>query len=194
MQGWKRHMTFAKTHLIWIPPSPHIPEAETTFFYPMTGILGELKIVSIGIGYTLPFKVIGAPWMDAEAFAMKLNQQNLKGVKFLPFHFCPQYGLYAKKTCHGVLIHITDKKQIHPVKVQYLLLGILKSMYPKYFLEKLEGSTTSLKMFCQASGSSEILHLLKKENYVTWKLIEKCQQQSREFLPKRKKYLQPAYD
>ncbi len=76
MKGWNRSMTFADTGLVWIPTSPNIPEATTPWFYPATGILGELQIVSIGIGYTLPFKVVGAPWIDADAFANKLNAQN----------------------------------------------------------------------------------------------------------------------
>ena len=85
MKGWKRTMTFKETGLAWVPTSPHIPEADTPLFYASTGILGELNMVNIGVGYTLPFKVVGAPWIDAEAFAEKLNSQHLRGVHFFPF-------------------------------------------------------------------------------------------------------------
>ena len=71
MKGWKRTMSFKETGLTWIPTSPHIPEADTPLFYASTGIIGELDMVNIGVGYTLPFKVVGAPWIDAEAFARK---------------------------------------------------------------------------------------------------------------------------
>ena len=63
MKGWQRSMTFQDTGLPWIPTSPYVPESTTAFFYPTTGILGELKIVNTGIGYNLPFKLVGAPWI-----------------------------------------------------------------------------------------------------------------------------------
>ncbi len=80
-------MTFADTGLTWIPTSPNIPEATTAYYYPMTGILGELQVVNIGVGYTLPFKLVGAPWIHAEEFAAKLNAQKYPGVHFQPFHY-----------------------------------------------------------------------------------------------------------
>ena len=55
MEGWSRDMTFKDTGLHWVPTSPHIPEAETPLFFATTGLIGELNIVNIGIGYTLPF-------------------------------------------------------------------------------------------------------------------------------------------
>lgn len=56
MKGWKREMTYQETGLAWTPTSPQIPEADTPFFYPATGLLGGLQLVSIGVGYTLPLK------------------------------------------------------------------------------------------------------------------------------------------
>ena len=105
LKGWRRDMTYQETGLAWTPTSPQIPEADTPFFYPATGLLGGLQLVSIGIGYTLPFKVVGAPWIDSKAFANALNEQDLKGVKFLPFHFKPFFGPYKNEECHGVRIH-----------------------------------------------------------------------------------------
>ncbi|MDE6131658.1 MAG: DUF1343 domain-containing protein, partial [Muribaculaceae bacterium] len=50
MQGWKRDMSFAETGMPWVLPSPHIPTPETAVYYPMSGILGELGYMSIGVG------------------------------------------------------------------------------------------------------------------------------------------------
>ena len=94
MKGWKRAMSFSETGLAWIPTSPHIPEADTPLYYPVTGILGELELVNIGIGYTQPFKLIGAPWIRAEEFSQKLNQAKLPGVTFLPAYYKPFYGTF----------------------------------------------------------------------------------------------------
>src|SRR5690348_5293755 len=104
MKGWTKSMSIQDTELHWIPISPHIPESESPLFYASTGMIGELGLVSIGIGYTLPFKVVGAPWVKAQAFADALNAQKLSGVKFVPFYFRPQYGLFKAINCEGVLI------------------------------------------------------------------------------------------
>lgn len=84
LKGWKRSMTFDKTGMPWVLPSPHIPQPATAFYYPATGILGELYYVSIGVGYTLPFQLICADWIDADKFAARMNALNLPGTKFRP--------------------------------------------------------------------------------------------------------------
>ena len=157
MKGWKRAMSFKETGLTWIPTSPHIPEADTPLFYASTGILGEIDIVNIGVGYTLPFKIVGAPWIDADLFAEKLNGQKLPGVHFFPFHYRPFYGSLKGKDCHGVLIRVTDMRKYQPLSVQYLLMGMLKSLYPaqtKVSLEKVDGSKK--RLFNLANGNDEI--------------------------------------
>ncbi len=53
MQGWQRKMIFEETGLAWIPTSPHMPDARTSFYYPSTGLLGEFQL-SI-LGSVIPF-------------------------------------------------------------------------------------------------------------------------------------------
>nr|NGX31920.1 hypothetical protein [Chlamydiota bacterium] len=115
MEGYKRNMTFFETQRAWIPTSQYLPESDTPFFYSLIGIIGELQFVNIGIGYTQPFKLIGAPWIDAKAFAKKLNEQNLVGLHFQPKIWTPFYGSFKDKTCHGVQVFITDYKNVKPV-------------------------------------------------------------------------------
>jgi len=189
MKGWHRSMSFRDTGLSWIPPSPNIPEADTPMYSLMTGILGELQIVNIGIGYTLPFKIVGAPWIQASYFAEKLNSQKLPGVHFQPFHFRPFYGSYKNLNCEGVLIQITDLKTYRPVAVQYLILGMLKSLYPTEFLQKLSASAGSKDLFCKANGTEAIYEILLQEKYPAWKLIEFHKKERELFLIIRNKYL-----
>lgn len=193
MEGWKRNMSFKETKLPWIPPSPHIPESDTPFYYPTTGILGELSFLNIGVGYTLPFKIVGAPWIDAELFAKNLNEQKIKGVKFIPFHFKPFYGVYKGKNCHGVMIQIIDEKKYRPVIVQYLILGILKSLYPNQFLKFFKNSKNKKLHFAKVNGTDEVYNILLKEKYPTWKLIALDREKRKSFLTVRKKYLFPEY-
>ena len=189
MKGWKRSMSYRDTGLNWIPPSPNVPEPDTPLFCPMTGILGELHLVNIGIGFSLPFKVVGAPWIRSQEFADKLNAQKLPGVAFQPFHFRPFWGLYKGEDCEGILIRVTDPKVIRPLAVQYLILGMLKSLYPKEFMKKVGDGKGAKDLFCKANGTSSIYDILAQEKYPAWKLIEFQSAERKEFLEKRKKYL-----
>ncbi len=191
MRGWQRSMSFRDTGLQWIPPSPNIPEADTPLYCLMTGILGELQLVNIGIGYTLPFKIVGAPWICASSFAEKLNSQKLPGVHFQPFYFRPFYGAYKGTNCEGILIQITDIKTYRPLAVQYLILGMLKSLYPTEFMKRISDSKASKDLFCKANGTDAIYDILLAEKYPAWKLIDFQKSERENFTEKRKKYLLP---
>ncbi len=194
MNGWKRSMSYSDTGLRWIPPSPHIPEPDTPYFYASTGILGEIEVANIGIGYTLPFKVVGAEWIDAEKFSGALNHLKLPGVHFAPFHYKPFYGSYKGKDCHGVLIIVDDPLKYKPLNVQYAILGILKSLYPDIIKAKIDAMKPQKKqMFCKACGGDGIISLLQKEKYVTYKLLNYHDKKRDSFIEVRKKYLRTEY-
>lgn len=190
MEGWKRTMSFEESELNWIPTSPYIPEPDTPFFYAATGVLGMLELVNIGIGYTMPFKLVGAPWIDGEQFALKLNEQNLPGVKFVPFSFRPFYGRYKGKDCQGVKIMVTSPTLYKPVATQFLLIGMLKTLYPKQVSARLAAlSASKKKSICQVLGNSEMLDLILRDKYIAWKLIALQQPERDAFLKTREKYL-----
>lgn len=190
MKGWKRWMDYSATGLHWIPTSPQIPEPDSPLFYATTGILGELGIVNIGVGYTLPFKVVGAPWIQAELLADELNQQKISGVFFMPLHYRPFYGLYKGEDCQGVLIMVTSPQVYRPLLTQYMIMGILKNLYPNEVKKRLLEVTDQKKsLFCKANGNEEMLQLLKEEKYAAWKLILFQKADREAFLEERKKHL-----
>lgn len=194
MKGWRRRMTFHDTGLPWIPTSPYIPEASTAFFYPTTGILGELQLVNIGIGYTLPFKVVGAPWIDARLLAKNLNAQKFPGVHFEPFHYRPFYGRFAHENCQGVLIMVADPIKFRPVSTQYLIIGILKSMYPKKFQDAITTAKARKETICKVNGTEEVFRLITEEKNIVWKLRNLHKKERENFLNLRKKYLISDYN
>lgn len=189
MQGWKRTMTFSDTGLQWIPTSPHIPEATTALYYPITGILGELSIVNIGVGYTTPFQMVGAPWIDADKFAEALNKQKFPGVTFVPWHYKPFYGRYAHEVCHGVLVRVEDPLKYLPVSTQYLLLGVLKNLYGDTFAKSLVESKNRHAMFNKINGTEEVLTYLLQEKHIIWPLRGLHTEEKKNFMKKRAKYL-----
>ena len=67
MEGWTRDMLYEDTGLPWVLPSPNIPFKDSPMYYVSSGICGELYgFMNIGVGYTLPFQVFGATWLDPE--------------------------------------------------------------------------------------------------------------------------------
>ena len=197
MKGWKRTMAFSQTGLPWVRKWPQIPESDTPFFYPATGLIGHCSIVNIGIGYTLPFKLLGAPWIEAEKFAQALNQQKLPGVYFHPFYYRPFFGKFKQKDCQGVRILVTDPEQFLPVTTQFTIMGVLKNLYPKYFessIAEMLKSANKKDVFNKLNGSEEILNIISQEKYIIWKLRDLCGCAREKFLPIRKKYLISDYN
>ena len=124
-------MVYTDTKLPWVLPSPHMPQAETSYYYPATGILGELGYMSIGVGYTLPFQMVAAPWVDAAALADALNGLNLTGVKFRPINVKPFYSVGKGENMGGVQIYITDYANAHRTSIQFYIMQEIAKLYPE---------------------------------------------------------------
>lgn len=155
MKGWKRSMTWEKTGLPWIVASPHIPHNHSSYFYPVTGILGELGYLSIGVGYTLPFEIVGSPWINAEELSVALNQLNLKGVHFRPIHFKPFYATFKGENCQGVQIHFTDYAEARLTEIQFYIMQEVSRLYPDKAIFDL-ANPSRFGMFDKVCGSDQI--------------------------------------
>ena len=132
MEGWKRGMNFDATGLLWVPSSPHIPTTEAAYLYPATGILGELGVLSIGVGYTLPFGMIACPEMDADLLASRMNALYLPGVLFRPVYATPFYGSLKGKEIGGVQIYITDFGAARLSEIQFYAMQVIADMQPDF--------------------------------------------------------------
>lgn len=155
MKGWKRTMTFSDTGLPWVPPSPHIPEVHSSLHYVSLGILGELGVVSEGVGYTIPFQVFAAEWIDAKLFADKLTALRIPGVLFRPLTFKPFYGKHKDKFLNGVQVYFTDYGKAHLMSIQFLLLQVHHQLYPGKNPFAL-ADTSRLKMFDKVCGTDKV--------------------------------------
>lgn len=130
MKKWRRKMTFDDTGLPWVPASPHIPFAHSASFYPVSGILGELGYMSIGVGYTLPFEIFAAEWIDAEQFAKALNAKQLPGILFRPIHLKPYYSVGQGKNLHGVQVYLRDFDKARLSDIQFHVMEVAAQLYP----------------------------------------------------------------
>jgi len=121
MAGWSREMYWDATDIPWVMPSPNMPTLDTAIVYPGT-VLFEGTKLSEGRGTTRPFELIGAPWLDGEALAERMNRVGLKGVYFRPVGFEPTFQKHARVPCGGCQIHVTARRDFAPVKAGVSLL------------------------------------------------------------------------
>ncbi len=162
MEGWTRDMTFDKTGLPWVPTSPHIPHEYSPYFYVATGVMGELGVFSEGVGYTLPFQLFAAEWIDERALAKNMNALDIPGVLFRPLVFKPFYGRDLGKTLHGVQIHFSDYSKADLMKLQFWFMQVHREMYPEK--DVFEMGKNRWTMFDKVTGTDQIRKRFSK-NY-----------------------------
>ena len=93
MEGWTRDMLYEDTRLPWVLPSPNIPFKESAVYYASSGICGELYgFMNVGVGYTLPFELFGATWVDPLALKAELESYQIEGVSFRTIWYKPISG------------------------------------------------------------------------------------------------------
>ncbi|HML71160.1 MAG TPA: DUF1343 domain-containing protein [Macellibacteroides fermentans] len=163
MKGWKRKMDYTQTGLQWIPSSPHIPHAHSAFFYPVSGIVGELGYLSIGVGYTIPFQMFAADWIKAEEFASALNNLHLPGVHFRPMHLKPFYSVGVGTQMQGVQVHLTDYQKANLSEIQFYVMQVIAQLYPDKAVFA-NANEKRFDMFDKVSGSNQIRLLFAKNN------------------------------
>lgn len=165
MTGWHRDMLFADTGLPWVPTSPQLPSAETTIFYPATGIAGELDYVSIGVGYTLPFRTFAAPWVNGRELAQALNDRNIPGLAFRPVTYSPMFGADKGKHLEGVQIYVTDFDRAQLTMIQFHIMEALADLYPAH-KASVGAKPTRFAMFDKVVGTKELRPLFFRRHKV----------------------------
>lgn len=189
MEGWTRNMTFKETGLHWILPSPHIPSDDTCLYYPATGIVGELAWISIGVGYTMPFKTFAAPWIDAGKLSQRLNNLNLPGISFRPIHYTPYYGIFKGIPIKGVEVFVDEPDAAQLTLVQFYVMQELHDMYASQSpLTPTTANKNNLKMFDNVVGTKQIRQVLINNNYKVSPILSIWNKDSQQFSEKKQRY------
>jgi uncharacterized protein YbbC (DUF1343 family) len=132
MRGWRRGMRWEDTGLPWVAPSPNMPTPDTARVYP-GGCLIEGSNLSEGRGTTRPFEWVGAPYLDAAAYAGGLNALELPGVRFRPARFQPTFHKWAGRVCGGVQLHVVDARVFKAFLTGLAVLDVARRQAPRAF-------------------------------------------------------------
>lgn len=131
MEGWERDMVYEDTGLPWVLPSPNIPFKDTPMYYAAAGICGELYgFMNIGIGYTLPFQVFGAVWLDPDRLKNLLDSYGLPGVSFRTIWYKPFSGSQKGQLVKGLQYFFTDYENARLTDTQFYVMQAVAELYP----------------------------------------------------------------
>ena len=148
-QNWRRGMTdWTQTGLPWVPTSPHIPRPDSSHFYAATGVTGELPTLSIGVGYTLPFELAGAPGLSAIWLAREMERRNLAGFRFRPMTWTPFYNRFEGKSCSGVQIHLDDPARADLTRLNFELMDAVRRLDKKRAFFATASTTRMFDLVC----------------------------------------------
>lgn len=123
-------MRFDETGLPWIRPSPNMPNLAAATLYPGIGLL-EFTNLSVGRGTSLPFEIVGAPYIKPADLAPHLNAKGLPGLQFLPIYFTPESSVFEGQECGGVRILLKDPAMCAAPGLGLALAQSLRKLYPK---------------------------------------------------------------
>lgn len=181
-EGWDRNILFPETGRPWIMPSIGIPRFETALLYPGTCII-EGTNLSEGRGTTVPFEIVGAPFIDAQQLADEMNEKKLPGVVFRPVYFKPSFSKFQGEQCAGVQVHVLDKRAVRPIDVGVNLMFTIKKNYEQFsFLPPFkEGSRPFIDLL---GGDS----LYRETQVDVPAMLEQFREESREFARRKQQY------
>lgn len=133
---YKPHMDWNEVGLYWIAPSPNMPSYSTIVHYAGSCLI-EGTNLSEGRGTTLPFEVIGAPWVDSHQLANIINQEILQNqvtdIIARPHSFKPVISKYANEVCHGIQLHVYDYEVFDAVSIWLDIIDTIRKLYPEDF-------------------------------------------------------------
>ena len=185
MKGWTRDMLYEDTGLPWVLPSPNIPFKDTPMYYAAAGICGELAgFMNIGIGYTLPFQIFGATWLDPDKLKAKLDSYGLPGISFRTIWYKPFSGSQQGKLVKGLQYFFTDYENARLTDTQFYVMQAVAELYPdKKAFEVISG----YGLFDKVCGTDYVRTEFKKRYNVT-DIIEYWRKDEEEFRTLSQRY------
>jgi uncharacterized protein YbbC (DUF1343 family) len=186
LQGWRRNMTWADTRLPWVATSPNIPNLASVFGYPALGLIGEAaggSGLSIGGVYRRPFQCVGAPWLEAGAFARELNRAGLPGIEFLPVTW-NQDG----RPHRVVDVLVKDPVNAPLVALNVHILDSVRRVTGRNLIREAEEAGRSLAMLDKAAGT-DLLRRQLRAGVAASEIVRQWRSGEEEFRRQRRPYL-----
>lgn len=131
-EGWDRFSMQSFFGRSFVPTSPAMVSHEAALLYPGLGLL-EATNISDGRGTATPFRIAGAPWIEAIELAEAYNKLAIPGLILRAITFLPLEGKYHDEPCEGVMFHVTDPVIFKPVFAALVFIKLVKDLFPQSF-------------------------------------------------------------
>jgi len=188
-EGWKREMWYDQGDLPWVYPSPNMPTLDTATVYPGTCLI-EATNLSEGRGTTRPFHLVGAPWINPQAFVRECERRSadagLEGVAYRPSAFVPGFQKHARQRCGGIEIHVTDRTRLNAYLLGMVVTAAGRAVDPQRFAWRTEmyEFVTDPIAIDLLTGSAEYRETVESEEALR-PLMERWSPQLKAFAAKR---------
>lgn len=133
--GWMRNMQWSDTALQWVTTSPNMPNLSTVLHYAGSCLI-EGTNLSEGRGTTLPFEIIGAPWIDNHKLAIAINQKFYNKSQYgivRPHTFIPNASKFKQQVCHGIQLHPYHPRTFNALEAWLHIIDTIRHIYPNQF-------------------------------------------------------------
>jgi len=132
LDAWPRERIFAECGLPWVAPSPNMPTPETALAYAGTCLFEGVNM-NEGRGTDTPFLLAGAPWLDAEAVAGAILEDERPGCRLEPVRYTPvpipgkaSKPMFQNDPCAGIRIVIEDAPRVRSFTLAVALLSAIR--------------------------------------------------------------------
>jgi uncharacterized protein YbbC (DUF1343 family) len=139
LDAWPRRLFFTQCALRWVAPSPNIPDPETALLY-VGMCLFEGTNLNEGRGTETPFRLVGAPWLDAASIAARISAELRPGCSLEAVTYTPKSipgkarsPRYRDETCPGVHIMIEEPIGVRAFTLAVALLSAIRKQHPNEF-------------------------------------------------------------
>lgn len=188
MQGWKRGITWDETRLEWSPPSPNIPTPDAAFGAAMIGAIGELGILSIGIGTDAPFQRIGSRLVSQERLRCVLDSIKPDRVTLVDENYTAPFA-DSTKTYNGVRFELPDDRKIGDLyPMQFKMLKVLLKSDSNLLRSYNALAFGTKNMFDKVTGSRDLRRAIENGGNLD-ELLRKWKADTENFRKQRRKYL-----
>lgn len=178
-EGWSRSTMFDATGLPWILPSPNVPTPVNSCLNYLATCYYEGTNISEGRGTTLPFELVGAPFIDAAELEKRLNAYKLAGIHFRRCYFTPTFSKHKGVRCAGVQLHITDRSVYKPFEAGMYLYKEIRALSGDNF-ELLGNGRHLVHLY----GNEDIL----SPDYDVAKAVRAAEEECKAFAEEKKAY------
>jgi uncharacterized protein YbbC (DUF1343 family) len=188
LKGWTRKMYWPQTGLPWTAPSPNIPRPESAVGCAMLGAIGELGILSIGIGTDQPFMRVGSSITPADSIYAAF-MSGFKGVTAVRDTFTATTTAEGTKTYKGITLSLprdwSTIGELYPGQFVMLERLMKQKLIRNVFDQRPLNTVT---MFHKVTGTRTLHDALKNNTSVT-KLFDAWRKDAQAFRESRAPYL-----